>query len=141
MAKRQTTTQPKEIRRRTQVRAPSDGCVLQVFAEPGDQAGPGTNRPVVMFADVSKLSVRAFVEELDAPRVQVGQKVVVTVDGLPGQSFEGSVNLVLQRMGKRAPHSDNPGEYHDVYHREVRIDLSGGGNLVIGRRTVARITK
>jgi multidrug resistance efflux pump len=124
---------------RTQVRAPSDGCVLQVFAEPGDQAGPATSRPVLLFADLSKIRVRAFVEELAAPRVTSGQKAVVTVDGLPGQSFHGKVTLVLPRMGKRAPNSDNPGEYTDLYYREVLVDLERGDGLVIGLRTTVRI--
>jgi hypothetical protein len=32
-------------------------------------------------------------------------------------------------MGKRAPQSDAPGEYKDVYYREVLIDLDAGVEL------------
>jgi multidrug resistance efflux pump len=124
---------------KTQIRAPSDGCVLHVFAEPGDQAGPATSRPVLFFADLSQFRVRAFVEELDAPRVAVGQKVLVTVDGLPGQVFAGTVKLLLPRMGKRAPQSDQPGEYHDLYYREVIVELENGADLVVNLRITVRI--
>ena len=124
---------------KTLVRAPRDGRVLQVFVEPGDQAGPATGRPVLLLADVSKLRVRAFVEELDAPRVAVGQTAKVTIDGIPGRVLEGTVQLALSRMGKRAPHSDQPKEYHDIHYREVMIDLHGNPGLLLGLRTTVRI--
>lgn len=123
---------------KTRILAPSDGCVLQVLAEPGDQATP-TSKAVILFADVSKLRVRAFVEELDAPRVRPGQVAQVTVDGLPGKTFAGKVHSVLSRMGKRAPQSDASNEYHDMYYREVLIDLDATDGLLVNLRTIVRI--
>ncbi len=124
---------------RTKVYAPADGCILQVSAEPGDQTGPGASGAVLLFADLSRLRVRAFVEELDALRVRPGQTVSVAVDGLPGRQFRGSVATVLPRMGKRHPRSDAPGEYQDLYYREVFIDLANSEGLIINLRTAVRI--
>src|SRR6266436_2233687 len=42
-------------------------------------------------------------------------------DGLPGQELRGKVALVAPRMGKRVLQSDAPGEYSDLYFREVVI--------------------
>ena len=119
--------------------APTDGRILQVFAEPGEQAGPATAQPVLLIADLSKRRVRAFVEELDAVRVRVGQRAEVSADGLPGRSFAGTVAMVLPRMGHRGPHSDAPGEYKDLYFRETLIDLDAGDELPINFRVQVRI--
>jgi multidrug resistance efflux pump len=124
---------------KTRLRAPCDGQVLQVYAEPGETAGPATAQPVLLLADVSKRRVRAFVEELDAARVKVGQKATVTADSLPGRTFSGTVAVVLPRMGKRAPQTDAPGEYKDVYFREVLIDLDKADELPLNLRVQTRI--
>jgi multidrug resistance efflux pump len=52
---------------KARLRAPTAGRVLRVYAEPGELAGPRSARPVLLFADLSRRHVRAFVEELDAP--------------------------------------------------------------------------
>jgi RND family efflux transporter MFP subunit len=114
---------------KTELRAPWDGQVLRVFDEPGAQVGPSSPRPILLLADVSRRRVRAFVEELDALHVRVGQRAVVTADGLPGTEFKGKVREVWLRMDREAPRSDKPGEYQDVYHRIVLIDLEDGREL------------
>jgi multidrug resistance efflux pump len=110
---------------KTRLLAPCDGYVLQVYAEPGELAGPTTPQPLLIIADLSKRRVRAFIEELDAVRVKVGQRAVVTADALPGRELTGVVSVVVPRMGKRSPQTDTPGEYKDLYFREVLIDLDG----------------
>jgi hypothetical protein len=79
------------------------------------------------------------VEELDAPRVRMGQQATVTVDSLPGKQFTGTVRVVLPRMGKRSLQTDAPGEYKDLYFREVLIDLKAGDELPINMRVQTRI--
>ncbi len=124
---------------KTRLLAPSSGRILHLRAEPGEMAGPASPQPILVMADLSKRRVRAFVEELDAARVQVGQHAAVTVDGLPGQEFVGKVGLVLSRMGKRAPETNAPGEYRDVYYREVLIDLEQAYSLPVNLRVRVRI--
>src|SRR5439155_21215790 len=99
---------------KTRLTAPTSGQVLQVFAEPGESAAPTSGQPVLIVADLSKRRVRAFVEELDVDRIEVGQAATVTADGLPGKVFTGKVAVVLSRMGKRAPQSDAANELKDV---------------------------
>jgi hypothetical protein len=94
---------------------------------------------VLRLADVSRRRVRAFVEELDAGRIQVGQRVVATADGFPGQEYAGTVVEVAGRMGKDAPESDAPGEYKDVHYREAVIELAAGLDLPLGLRVQVRI--
>jgi membrane fusion protein (multidrug efflux system) len=125
---------------RTRLRAPWAGRVLRVHVEPGALVGPGSAQPLLLLADVSRRRVRAFIEELDALRVRPGQRAVVTVDGLPERTFSGRIgDEVLLRMDREAPRSDAPGEYQDIYHRPVVIDLDAGLELPLNLRVQVRI--
>ena len=125
---------------KTRLLARSSGRILQVHAEPGELATPNSAHPLLTMADLSHLRVRAFIEELDAGRVRVGQRTVVTADGYPGQEFPGTVALVIPRMGKRAPQTDQANEYKDMYFREVLIDLdSTVTDLPVNLRVQVRI--
>ena len=119
--------------------APYDGRILQVHAEPGELATPNSAFPLIKMADLSHRRVRAFIEELDAGRVRTGQRAVVTADGYPGQEFPGAVCLVIPRMGKRAPQTDQANEYKDMYFREVLIDLESTADLPVNLRVQVRI--
>jgi HlyD family secretion protein len=124
---------------KTRLLAPCDGSVLQVYSEPGELAGPTSLQPVLILADLSKRRVRAFIEELDASRVKTGQKATITADSLGSEGLSGHVSIVVPRMGKRSLQSDSPGEYKDLYFREVLIDLDGGDDLPPNLRVRALI--
>jgi multidrug resistance efflux pump len=124
---------------KTYLKAPTTGRILQVYAEPGEMAGPNSSQPILVLADMSRRRVRAFVEELDVSRVKVGQVAMVTADGFPNREFMGKVAVVVPRMGKRSVQSDAPGEYRDVYFREVLIDLQSADDIVLNMRVRTRI--
>lgn len=68
---------------RTRIRAPADGTVLNVLAKVGETAVPSPDSALVVFGDMSNLRLRAEVEERDAAKVHVGQRVVVKADAFP----------------------------------------------------------
>ena len=79
--------------------------------------------------------VRAFVEELDAPRIQVGTSAQITADGLPGRTFKGRVVRLSPMMGPKQAFSDRPAERHDTKTREVWVDLGASSDgLIFGLR-------
>lgn len=125
---------------KTRLLARSPGRILRVHAELGELATPNSAQPLVSMADLSHLRVRAFIEELDAGRVRAGQRTTITADGYPDQEFPGTVALLIPRMGKRAPQSDEANEYKDMHFREVLIDLdSSAANLPVNLRVLVRI--
>jgi hypothetical protein len=83
--------------------------------------------------------VRAFVEELDAPRVALGMKAVVVADGLPDQQLLGQISKLSPRMTAKQIWSDDPAERYDTKAREVWIDLKTSSPLVVGLRVDVRI--
>ncbi len=87
---------------KSSVRAPFDGIVyslpvkLGAFVQAGDM--------LLQVADLSHVLVRAFVDEPDVGRLQIGQKVEVTWDAVPGRLWTGAVNSVpatVKRSGNR----------------------------------------
>ncbi len=72
--------------------APIDGYVDMRGIEPGETASPG--KAVFRIVRLNPIEVNAGVPETDLHLVRVGQKAVVTLPALPGQSFEGTVRLI-----------------------------------------------
>ena len=78
--------------------------------------------------------MRAYVEELDAPRVRVGMPARITADGLPNK-FNGTVVSISPQMTSKSLYSDHPGELYDTKTGEVLIELSTTESVVVGLRT------
>lgn len=79
--------------------APFDGTILSLEVSEGDNVGYG--QPVLTFGDLSRLQVRAEVDEIDVANVAVGQSVQFSLDALPGKSFEGMVSLLSPAPSQR----------------------------------------
>jgi len=84
------------------MRAPTDGIVYGLPREVGEAVSAG--QVIASIADRERRTVRARVDQPDLPRVQAGQRMVVTFDGLPSRRWEGRVRLVspgLREAGGR----------------------------------------
>ncbi len=78
--------------RKSSVRAPSDGIVYSIPPKQGAFVQAGDL--LLEEADLSRVLVRAFVDEPDIGRLQVGQKVEVTWDAVQGRTWTGTVSTV-----------------------------------------------
>jgi HlyD family secretion protein len=78
------------------VHAPFDGIVYSLPAKQGAYLNPGDL--ILQEADLSKILVRAFVDEPDVGRLAVGDKVEVTWDGLPGKIWNATINTLPSTM-------------------------------------------
>jgi HlyD family secretion protein len=74
------------------VRARFDGVVYSLPVHQGTYVNPGDL--VLQEADLSKVLVRAFVDEPDVGRLTPGQNIEVTWDAVPGRTWEGAVSTV-----------------------------------------------
>jgi HlyD family secretion protein len=87
------------------ITAPFAGRIDDLDVEPGDYLRPSalgpTLRPLLSLYDDSRLSVRAFVDEADAPLIEVGQGVVVHLPNDERTVLRGTVEQVARR-GKTA---------------------------------------
>ncbi len=74
------------------VRAPRAGVVYSLPVRPGAYVSSGDL--LVQVADLSRMQVRAFVDEPDIGKLSPGQKVEVTWDGLADRTWTGTVTSV-----------------------------------------------
>lgn len=71
------------------IKAPFDGVVYSLPIHQGGYVNPGDM--VLEEADLSKVRVRAFVDEPDVGRLSPGQKIETTWDAMPGRVWTGEV--------------------------------------------------
>ena len=74
------------------IRAPFDGVVYSLPVRQGAYVNPGDM--IVQEADLSKVVVRAFVDEPDVGRLSRGEKIEITWDAVPGRIWQGSVDTI-----------------------------------------------
>ncbi len=74
------------------IQAPFDGVVYSLPVQQGAYLNPGDL--VLEEADLSKVRVRAFVDEPDIGRLAPGDKIEVTWDALPERTWEGAVSVI-----------------------------------------------
>jgi len=74
------------------VRAPFDGVVYSLPVLEGAYVNPGDL--ILQEADLSKVRVRAFVDEPDLGRLTPGEPIEVTWDALPGRIWTGTVSAI-----------------------------------------------
>lgn len=78
--------------------APFDGTVARIVGEVGEYSTPSppgvATLPAVDLIDESCLYVKAPMDEVDAPKLSVGQAVRISLDALPGRSFAGQVQRI-----------------------------------------------
>lgn len=128
------------------VRAPADGVVFNLPRRVGEPVGEG--QLVASVSDPDHRGVRVRVDQPDLPRVAVGQRLVVSFDGLPQRRWNGKVTLVspgLREIDGRQV-GEILGEISDSASRlppnaSVNVELVVGekkGALVVPRGAVGR---
>ena len=78
--------------------APFAGTVAKIVGELGEYSTPSPpgvpTPPAIDLFDASCLYVKAPMDEVDAPKIAVGQPVRITLDALPGKVLAGTVRRV-----------------------------------------------
>ncbi|MEW6365369.1 MAG: efflux RND transporter periplasmic adaptor subunit [Acidobacteriota bacterium] len=75
--------------------APIAGVVSSISTQEGETVSASLAAPTfVTLVDLSRLEVRAYVDETDIGRIRTGQEARFTVDTYPGEEFQGRVSAV-----------------------------------------------
>jgi HlyD family secretion protein len=74
------------------IRAPFDGEVYSLPVKTGAYVNPGDL--VLQEADLSKVLVRAYVDEPDIAKLAPGERIELTWDAMPGRIWTGEVNSI-----------------------------------------------
>ncbi len=119
---------------KTRIRAPSAGTLLQVNAKIGETLAPSPEQVIFVMGDMTRLRVRAEVDDTEIAKVRMNQSAFVKNSAFPGQEFEGKVAevapfLTVPRMPARGPRRPS-----DLEVLEVVVDLEGTVTLLPGMR-------
>lgn len=105
--------------------SPMAGTVIERGIQPGEVVTPGVQatfegKALLTVADLSTLLVKVDLNQIDIAKVKVGQKVSLTLDALPGKTYEA-------KLTKVSPASTLPkGKEVDVFPVEATLDASDG---------------
>jgi HlyD family secretion protein len=119
---------------KSNVHAPFDGIVYSLPVKAGTFVPGG--EMLLQEADLTHVLVRAFVDEPDVGRLQVGQRVEITWDAVPGRTWVGSVNSVPSTVKPRG--SRNVGETTCLIdNRDLRLlpNINVGVTIVVAEHS------
>ena len=130
------------------LRAPFDGTVAKIVGEVGEYSTPSPpgvpTPPAIDLIDDRCLYVKAPMDEVDAPRLQPGQPVRITIDALPGRTFPGRVRRVapiVSALEKQARTVDIDVDFDDLAAAgPLRVGYSADVEVVLDvHRDVLRV--
>jgi HlyD family secretion protein len=92
-----------DVLAKSNIRSPQPGEVYNLPVKAGNFVNAGDL--LVQVADLSKMTVKAFVDEPDIGRLAKGQTVLVTWDALPGRTWQGTVTQIPTTVVSRGSRS------------------------------------
>ena len=116
------------------IRAPISGTVLQLGVRAGEMASPAVPQPLVVLGDLSRLRVRAELDQRDVGLIKPGQPVVVRSAAFPGRDFAGKVSSIAPIIGAGSFGARGQGGFTDIEVAEVVVELAAPGPLVVGMK-------
>jgi len=117
----------REVQSNSTVTSPVNGYVVERNYDAGSTPG---DKPIVVVADLSEMKLEAGVSELEAGRLRVGMKALVSVQAKPGQAFAGQLAAIAPEVDERNRH----------FMIDVRV-ANDGRALLSGMYASARITE
>jgi HlyD family secretion protein len=118
---------------KSNVRAPFDGIVYSLPAKQGAFVPAG--ELLLQVADLSRVLVRAFVDEPDVGRLVPGQNAEITWDALPGRVWKGTVSTIPSTVKLRG--ARNVGEATctvDNHDLQLLPNVNVGVNIVTAQQ-------
>jgi hypothetical protein len=121
--------------------APKDGMVIYQREWNGKKKGVGSSvspwdATVATLPDLSTMISKTYVNEVDIRKVEVNQKVKVTLDAYPDKKLSGVVTAVAN-VGEQNPKSDAKVFEVSIQINEkdttLRPSMTTGNNIIVGK--------
>lgn len=125
------------------LRAPHSGVILRRMAEPGSIVTAQNPTTIVTLADLSRLEVRAEIDEADVAAMAVGKPGYVTSDAFGDRRFAVRVSRISRELGRKAIPNDDPRARVDTRVLEVLLafETAPDVTLPLGMRMYAHIER
>ena len=128
------------------MKAPFSGIIAKITGEIGEYATPSPpgipTPPVIDLIDNSCLYVLAPMDEVDAPKIKLGQPARVTLDAMPDKVFHGKVTRIapyVTEIEKQARTVDIEVHMNDIpkdsnllagYSADIEVILGSHDNVL-----------
>ncbi len=126
---------------RTILNAPFAGIVARITGEVGEYttpSPPGVPTPAAIdLIDDTCLYVNAPMDEVDAPKIKVGQQARITLDAMPGEFFDGKVRRIapyVTEIEKQARTVDIEVNFEQPSKYNFLVGYSADVETIIERR-------
>jgi membrane fusion protein, macrolide-specific efflux system len=111
--------------RYTKLVSPIDGTVIARAIEPGESVVPGVQstfdgKPLLTIADLSALLVKVNLNQIDVAKISVGRKATLTLDALPGHTYQAVITKVAPASVKLT------GKDQEVFPVEAQLEAPDG---------------
>jgi len=108
---------------KTRIRAPKAGTVIELNAKQGELVSPSPEQALAVVGDMSKLRVKAEVDDGEVGKIKVGQKAFVRSINFPDKDFPGKVTAMAPSMATPRINPRGPRRPLDIEVLEVTIEL------------------
>ena len=119
------------MKKRCIIKSPSDGTILETYAEEGELATPG--KPLFKMAGLDELTLKVYVSGAQLPGIKIGQTAEVLVDKneTENQSFTGQITWISSEA-EFTPKIIQTKEERVKLVYAVKIAVKNDGTLKIG---------
>jgi HlyD family secretion protein len=116
------------------IRAPISGTVLQLGVKAGELASPAVPQPLLVLGDLSRLRVRAELDQRDFDLIKPGQPVLVRSAAFAGRGFAGKVSSIAPIIRPGSFGARGQSGFTDIDVAEVVVELAEPGPLIVGMK-------
>lgn len=126
---------------RTVITAPFSGVIGKITGELGEFTTPSPpgipTPPTIDLIDDRCLYVTAPMDEVDAPKIKVGQEARITLDAMPGKVFPGKIRRIapyVTEIEKQARTVDIEVDFQQVPVDTLLVGYSADVEVVLDRK-------
>ena len=126
---------------RTVISAPFSGVIAHISGELGEFTTPSPpgipTPPTIDLIDDSCLYVTAPMDEVDAPKIKVGQEARITLDAMPEKIFPGKIRRIapyITEIEKQARTVEIEVDFQQIPEVALLVGYSADVEVILARR-------
>jgi RND family efflux transporter MFP subunit len=113
------------------IRNKVDGKLYDLLKEPGEFVM--MQEPIAVVGSSSDFTVKMLIDEVDITQVELGQKIMISLEAYNGEVFEAKVTHISPKMDERTQTFEIEGKFTKA-PKSLFMGLTGEGNIVIKER-------
>lgn len=112
------------------------GKVFQLFKEKGEYIS--MQEPLAIIGDEKDFYIKMLIDEVDISKIEIGQKVLVSLEAFKNKVFEAKINKIAPKMDERTQTFEIEAVFTE-FPSILYMGLTGEGNIVINEKKKALV--